>query len=422
MPTPRPRFLILPVALFLPLLAFQAAEPPQPTPFTAVVAEHFDVWDRDHDGVLEPAEIDWLTVQAELSGKPAAAIGALKAAARSVKVTLPPLTQEYFRAYEQTVADRKPRSPDFDRAYSRNLRRITSTKRELFLDDQPGIETAHQGPLGDCFFVSVIGASVVRDPAAVRGMITVTEDGMYDVAFPDGRHARIAPLTDAELALTSTTTNRGIWLSVLEKAYGSLRNESLAQDKRTESATDAIARGGSAATSIRLMTGHAVTQIGLKPRRPRTSATAKRPGESGEQTTPAPGAQPGIDPEVLARHIETVLPKVREQLAVAMENRRLVAAGTPTPSTPPLPGEALPPGINPKHSYAVLAYDAGADTIELWNPHGNTFRPKGEPGLESGYPTRAGRFTMPVTEFVRVFQGISFETDKPDTRGQPPAR
>ncbi len=68
------------------------------------------------------------------------------------------------------------------------------------------------------------------------------------------------------------------------------------------------------------------------------------------------------------------------------------------------------PGLHGKHAYAVTGYDHKADRIALWNPHGQTFTPKGTPGLENGYPTRDGRFAMPLTDFMQVFAGLAFET------------
>ncbi len=88
-----------------------------------------------------------------------------------------------------------------------------------------------------------------------------------------------------------------------------------------------------------------------------------------------------------------------------MKEHRLAGCGT---------GKDLcPPGINLHHAYAILGFDADADTVLLWNPHGNTFRPKGEPGLTTGYSTSAGQFRMPVADFVRVFNGMSIETGRP---------
>ena len=93
-----------------------------------------------------------------------------------------------------------------------------------------------------------------------------------------------------------------------------------------------------------------------------------------------------------------------------MRDKRLAGVGT---------GEdSLPPGINPHHAYAILGFDPATDRVQLWNPHGNYFRPRGEPGLANGYPTQAGRFEIPVADFVRIFNSASFETNRdpgPDT-------
>jgi hypothetical protein len=50
--------------------------------------------------------------------------------------------------------------------------------------------------------------------------------------------------------------------------------------------------------------------------------------------------------------------------------------------------------------------------VTIWNPHGNTFKPKGAQGLKNGYATSKGVFTMPVEEMVRVFRGLVYETDR----------
>jgi hypothetical protein len=70
------------------------------------------------------------------------------------------------------------------------------------------------------------------------------------------------------------------------------------------------------------------------------------------------------------------------------------------------------PGVLGLHAYAVLGYDAKADTAMLWNPHGNTFEPKGTPGLANGYPTKLGRFTIPLSDVVHLGGGFAFEQEK----------
>ena len=104
--------------------------------------------------------------------------------------------------------------------------------------------------------------------------------------------------------------------------------------------------------------------------------------------------------------------KVREKVPAALKAGRIVATGTSE--------EKQPPGIICKHAYAVLAYDPKSDTLTLWNPHGNTYSPRGgkEPGLASGYPTSRGIFELPVEEFVRIFNGVTIETDRAAVSGR----
>lgn len=391
-------------------VAARAGQPPvetTPTPFTTQVVANFDAWDTDDDGVLGAAELDVLVVNAGLTGAPAAAAGALKGAQRNHKVLLPPVTLEFLRTYERAVAAKQKPAFNFDRTYARALRRISSPKRDLLNGEQPTLESCRQGPLGDCYFIAVVGAAVARDPDSVRRMISPGAEGSYSVAFADGRQATVEPLTDAELALTSSAGPGGLWLSILEKAYGSIRTESLPEEKQSGSATDAIARGGSLVATIRLMTGNTTDRIMLRPRLPRPTAADSTGSEDAPPTrTPQPETAVSLNPALIEEHLAKALPRVRDHLVESLRDRRLVAAGTPKDVN-------MPPGVNPSHAYAILGYNPDMDTIDLWNPHGNTFKPRGKPGLESGYPTVGGRFTMPLEDFGRVFHGITFETGTP---------
>src|SRR4051794_30891109 len=112
-----------------------------------------------------------------------------------------------------------------------------------------------------------------------------------------------------------------------------------------------------------------------------------------------------------------------------MRDRRLVTTGVSAPTTQPAqspnrqsgpstnpttrPSLPIPPGINTKHAYAVLSYDADTDTLELWNPHGQQFKPKGEPGIANGYPTDHGVFKLPLVDAYQFVASFTFETDQP---------
>ena len=97
---------------------------------------------------------------------------------------------------------------------------------------------------------------------------------------------------------------------------------------------------------------------------------------------------------------ESKLSALRQRLADASRQKRLMVCSTQQPTTP---------GLTPHHAYALLAYDQNNDTVDLWNPHGNMFNPKGAPGLKTGYPTKNGLFTVPLPEFVQQFTGVTFE-------------
>jgi hypothetical protein len=380
----------LTAALCIFLTGSALAQPPkrpEAPRFSAVVAERFDAWDKDHNAVLSPEEIDRLVVNPSIRGKDAAALAAMKLVVRSNKIKPPELTRDFLEHHAEdpagepieTPADAKAaaRPPaSLQKRFESAYRRINGAKRELFADETPDIDHCHQGPLGDCFVVAGIGALAHRDSASIRKMITPRDDGSFKVEFPDGRGVTIEPLTDAEYALTSTTGDEGYWLSVLEKAYGALRNGARPSSKQTEETTDAIARGGSLATTLQALTGHAIDKTTLRSRAVKDDAAAA-----------------------------SIAATVRSKLLAAMKDHRLAGCGTGK--------DPCPPGINLTHAYAILGYNPDTDAILLWNPHGNTFRPRGDAGLKNGYPTRAGQFEIPVTDFVRVFNGMSVETERP---------
>ena len=394
---------------------------PKPPTFAQVATEHFAQWDADQNGTLSHAEIDVLCVRPTLVGAEAAAVATLKRIVRSGRYAVPPLTLPNLTqatamvapkadakpASDETEDDRRDaaetpatssapqsglRQPNFQASYSACLRRIASAKRELFLDATPDLDACHQGPLGDCYFVATVGAFVHRNPEDLKKMIAQLPDGQLRVAFGDGRSSTFAPLTDAELALSGTTGDEGLWLPVMEKALGSLRQDLDPERYSSETASDAIAKGGSSAAIIRLLTGHQTKRIALRKRAPKAPT--------------GPDGRPVLQPApALAQDADLLATAVRTEVAAALQNKRLVTCGTGT--------YAQPPGISPRHAYAVLAHDAAADTLTLWNPHGNQFAPKGTPGIEHGYPTKAGLFTLPIADFVRIFGGVIYETDAP---------
>lgn len=101
--------------------------------------------------------------------------------------------------------------------------------------------------------------------------------------------------------------------------------------------------------------------------------------------------------------------KVARILEAARDQRRLICCSTPHAGD-------LPPAVSPTHAHAIIGYWPKERRVHIWNLHGNTFTPKGEPGREHGYPTRGGKFEVPLDQFVQVFSGLEWEAEIPGER------
>lgn len=356
----------LPRAVWLLLLAIASARSDDATnqsgnAFLDTVAANFSLWDTNHDRILSTGELDAAIENPAYRGPAAAALAALRRA--SFATNAPPLTLANIRK----LADNKDLK--LRAFYSQSLGRIKRvTHHELFASGLPRLTTIHQGRMGNCFCLAPLGAMVYRDPREVAAWFEIQSNGNVLVKMPAGA-VEVPPPTDAELAFASGNSQDGIWVNLYEKAIGEARNERKPPGKRFDVALDAIAKGGTEAPIMSYITGHKTRVFPLKFDRD-------------------PGA-------VMAKMAE-----LRQRLAYASSNQLLMVGATVKPSTP---------GLTPHHAYALLDYNSESDTVKLWNPHGNTFKPKGPPGLTNGYPTTNGLFTMPLTEFTNQFARVILE-------------
>ncbi|HQR42411.1 MAG TPA: C2 family cysteine protease [Gemmatales bacterium] len=343
-----------------------------PTFFT-VVAQNFDKWDANKDGVISREETDDLVPKRSIQGVAAAALASLHLMQNNKKIDLPPVTRQYLQ--EQVARDGKPGQPDFQRRYVNAWNKIKSSTRSL-ISGNITLESMHQGRMGDCYLIAPLGAMVARNAGQVRGMFVESPGSGYGVRFADGHLVNVAPLSDTELAITGTTEGHGLWLGVLEKAISAAKREEVDDMKETDSVAGAIGRGGSIARYIPLLTGHKGKVINFH-----------------EKNSP---------PRAAEAKVKVNLTELRNELRQAMEDKRIVCCSTTT--------ESGVPGLSSRHAYALLKYDAASDVVHLWNPHGNKFVPKGPAGLANGYPTVDGKFTVPVSQFVKAFRSVTLET------------
>jgi len=361
-----------------------------PQSFAQVVNQYFSQWDTNGDGTLTPEKIDAAVANPNFHDAAAAALAAIKVVVRGGKYTLPPISQAYLVSSpvrEQSTSDEQidlqdnpdqpgkfNHPPAFQLRYLLALRRLHNVSRDLFPQSLPSLDACHQGPLADCYFVSVVGAMVYRNPSIVKGMFTQNNDGSTTLAFGNGRRVKVAPLTDAEIAISSTAGANGLWLTVLENAYGKIRMEAQNAGQQDKPDTDSIANGGRPGPVINALDGYQAKYFDFVLR-------------GGQRRRP---------------QFAMIM---RQDLSTALQEYRLIETVTPS--------NHLPPGITPSHAYAVLGYNSDTDLLHMWNPHGNNFTPKGPDGLQYGYTTKAGQFDIPLSDWLKIYKRVTFENQIP---------
>ena len=360
------------------------AQDATPTPFPQVVSQNFSQWDINGDGMLSTDEIVAALSNRKIQGESAAAIVAIAKIVRADKYNLPPLTKDYLvscplkkQKSSDTDTDSeddtsKPvklnHSPAFQSLYLAALKRLQSTSRDLFPQNLPSIKGIHQG-LGDCTFVSTVGAMVHRDPAAVKAMFSQNDNGSITVHLGNGENIKIF-VTAADIALWTSAKTNGLWLTALEKAY----RKSLAKTKNSDNTTtkslhlDRDERPNIyekfSGPTIEILTGNETRSVSLK----------------------------GI------RLGSQQFSNLRKDLIAAQRDHLLIKAGTA------------------KHAFAVLGYDKNQDLVHAWNPHGQDSIPNGPDSLQNGYTTRGGEFQIPLNDFIYFFVTVNFETQVPSQR------
>lgn len=337
--------------------------------FAAVVESNFKSWDSNHDGALSHTEVETLIRSHKVKGDAAAAVAALHVWFRN-NSSHPPVSLAFIinsKDGQDERRDQTQKESHIQGNFASFSKHLSQVPRQIFTTSTPSVIGMSQGNLGDCYFVSPIGAFVHRDPTAIKHLVRTSADGSAEIDFGDGRHAKVSPMTDALICLGSTAHQQGLWLNVLEEGYGEIKKN---KGPTTESAAaiDKISKGGDPGATITLLTGHKTQSLSLK----------KTPPE-----------------------------KTQQALLAARSARRLICAATSKGTEHP-----LPPGIPGNHAYAIL--DFNGSHLTIWNPWGNHFEPKGggAPGIQHGYKVENGVFTVPMTDFTRIFSEVHIETEE----------
>jgi hypothetical protein len=344
------------------------------TPFLDQARSHFAQWDTNKDGEISATEIDRAISNPKTQGPTAAAAVSIRRALKGKKIPVDHLTMDKLVQSVPRPADQKTKIPDYEGMYNSALKKIHGSRTDLFGTETPNLDSISQGRLGDCYCLAPLGAMLHRNPNQVKSMFTPSTGGKVIVHLGKEK-VEVPPLTDGELALFASTKTQGIWVQTYEKAMGI---HLAAKKKQITTPIGAVGAGGSAGTALGLITGHRFERFSCKPFKDATLSDSEKKDK---------------------------LESLRKGLGMAVEDKRLICGGTPK--------EVKVPGVTPNHAYAILNYDKKTDLVTFWNPHGQNFKPKGEPGLEFGYLVTKGKFQVPLKEAVTWIVGFSWEMAEP---------
>lgn len=361
-----------------------------PRLFADVVKKDFNQWDSNGDGQLSEDEVSAALANSKIKNESAAAIVAVDKVIRHHKYKLPPLTKEYLissplkeaakskedadSADDGSKTETYDYPPSFQQRYVGATKKLADTSQELFPQSLPSFIDTRQNAIGDCPFVSTVGAMVYRNPADIKAMFKQNNDRSFTVTFGDGQTIKILYLTDSDIAMWSSAGANGLWFTVLEKAY---RKILVQTQKKAGDKVANVYESFDSGKTVQIFTGHDIQTNELK-----------------EFTPDSPK-----------------IASLRNQLEEAVSEHLLIKTGTSGKGGPN--SKNLPPGIPHEHALAVLGYDAKKDLVQVWNPWGNNFTPDGPDGLKNGYKTKTGQFIVPLKEFVEIFHDINIETKTP---------
>lgn len=325
--------------------------------FFDTVRANFSSWDINQDGRLSQDEIESNMQNPDFTKNSAAALAALKLSANQIfHDTHEPAsyTLADIDALQRKLDEEHVLKPHYIAYFTQALAKIEKESHQLFSDNSPQLTAIRQDETGDCYFLAGVGSLVQSHPKSLVNMIQPNQDGSFTVRFPGKPRLRVQAPTDAEIGAYSDAGSDGIWLNVLEKAYGIYKSGHL---EAVEPMDEVALGGGSAGRTIELLTGHKITRIHFH-----------KPGHGG-----------------VSLHDE-----VAGALKQAVENQRMITTG------------------KMHHAYAVIGYDPGSDTVTIWNPHDRDGFEKWPDGTQ-GPKMDHGVFSIVLDVFLHNFSSIALE-------------
>lgn len=124
-------------------------------------------------------------------------------------------------------------------------------------------EAVKQGYIGDCYLLAAVSSVAKSDPGSIARMIKDNHDGTYTVRFPGAadKSFKVKAPTEAETLRFNGAGRYGVWVNVLEKAYGKYRQENkdwlsrLLDRDENKSPAEGADGGGLPSEALQMLTG-----------------------------------------------------------------------------------------------------------------------------------------------------------------------
>jgi YD repeat-containing protein len=359
-----------------------------------VFDDNFDRLDRDKDGFVSQGEIDHAMKDPDYKGKDAQLLVVLKGNREELEelsddenfdendgVTRKDMAKlAELAKKEDKTPDEQKLVKEIDISLNDSGRKLQALNKaggkNLWGKNSEPLDSIHpeaidQESLGDCYFVAPVAgmANTPEGKQQIKDMIEDNGDGTYRVTFPgDPDHpVTVDEPTQAELARGSKPGKDGIWVAVLEKAYG--KYQSKHSEEEHEYSIDHISNGGSNKTSLQLLTGKEVDQDFLS--------------DTTKETT-------------------------HEKLTAAIHEKRPVTAGTREEWGQERgwsDGYSDGAGVPMHHAYTVTDYNPETRMVTLRNPW-----KEGDPKFRARKldDPDDGTFQMSLDDFHKEFQHVEY--------------
>jgi hypothetical protein len=278
----------------------------------------------------------------------------------------------------------------------------------------------HQGAVGDCYFLSTLGALInQRGAAAVLAMIN-NNNNDYSVNYTNIHSqesaVQVGIVNDLEVATGAYDGSNGNWLTILEQAFGNvlMSNEYsfvyFGQNVPTEGIyslptffdgmVSSVLPIGQYYPAFKFLTGHEVYEF---------STDYNNKGDTKFKNVYASDQSGYVNFST-----KKVAPADMINIIIqALADKRVIVLGSPLDTKEVAVGSSesgavlLPPNIVGTHAYAVLGHANGKFTLR--NPWGTNYSATGVEGLQNGYNMTDGVFQVPDNQVFKIFTQVDIE-------------